>query len=416
MSMDKLRVGIFGAGRGMALAKCFMQLGAEIVALCDHHEGRRAAAMKQFDGGVAAYENFDAFIEHPMDVVVLANNFYQHAPYAVKCFERNIHVLSECISNGTMGEGVALVRAFEKSKSIYMLAENYPQMLFNREMKRVVDEGKLGKILYAEGEYNHPVSAWDTAFTKKNRFYPKHWRNFLPRTYYITHSLGPVMRITGATPKRVTAFAMYAPTKEEIPSASHNADKAANITTLNDDGSVFRITGCANFGAHHNAYRICGTKGQIENLRGMDHKVMLRYNEWDRPAGEPCEALYTPDWNDKDEAIIKKSGHGGGDYLTVRMFVECIKEGKQPPHPFDVYSATVMASVALLGHRSVLESGMPYDIPDFRKEEDKQRYENDFLTPFYGDDGSEPTLPCCSDPSYQPTEKQMELYFKELEK
>ena len=27
-----------------------------------------------------------------------------------------------------------------------------------------------------------------------------------------------------------------------------------------------------------------------------------------------------------------------------------------------------------------------------------------------------PTLPCCSNPNYKPTEKQMELYHKELEK
>lgn len=60
-----------------------------------------------------------------------------------------------------MAEGVELVRAFEKSNSIYMLAENYPQMIFNREMKRVCDTGTLGKILYAEGEYNHPVSPYD---------------------------------------------------------------------------------------------------------------------------------------------------------------------------------------------------------------------------------------------------------------
>ena len=53
--------------------------------------------------------------------------------------------------------------------------------------------------------------------------------------------------------------------------------------TQNDDGSVFRFTGCAAFGGHHNAYRVCGTKGQIENLRGMGGKVMLRYNKWEKP-------------------------------------------------------------------------------------------------------------------------------------
>lgn len=414
--MERIRIGLFGAGRGMDLAKNFMLLDADIVAICDNHKDRRAAAMKQLDKTVAEYEDFDEFIKHPMDAVILANNFYQHAPYAIKCFEKNLHVFCECVSNSTMSEGVALIRAFEKSKSIYMLAENYPQMKFNREMKRVVEGGTLGKIMYAEGEYNHPVSPWDTDFTKRYRFYPKHWRHFLPATYYITHSLGPVMHITGATPKKVSAFPMYAPLPDDVPTASYNADQAANITTLNDDGSVFRVTAWATYGAHHNSYRICGTKGQVENLRGMDGRVMLRYNKWDMPQGVEQDQLYMPSWNDKDEALIKKSGHGGGDFLTARMFVECLKEGKQPPHPFDVYSATVMSSVAILGHRSVLDGGNTYDIPDFRKEEDRKKYENDDLTPFWGDDGSAPTLPCCSNPDFKPSEKQMELYLKELEK
>lgn len=414
--MEKIRVGVFGAGRGMDLAKCFMLLDAEIVAICDNNKERREKALNSLDASVAPYDNFDEFINHPMDAVILANNFHQHAPYAIKCFEHNIHVLSECTANGTMGEGVALARAFEKSKSIYMLSENYPQMRFNREMKRIVDSGKLGKILYAEGEYNHPVSAWDTEFTKTYKFYPEHWRHFLPATYYITHSLGPVMHITGATPKKVTAFAMYAPKEEDVPNASYNADRGANITTLNDDGSVFRVTGCVAYGAHHNAYRVCGTRGQIENLRGMDDRVMLRYNKWDIPEGEAREHLYKPSWNDKDEALIEKSGHGGGDFLTVRMFMDCVKQGKQPPHPFDIYSATTMSSVAILGHRSVLEGGRVYDLPDFRKEEDRRIYENDDLTPFWGDNGEAPTIPCCSNPDYKPTATQMELYLKELEK
>ena len=414
--MKKIRVGVFGVGRGMDLAKNFMLLNAEIVAICDNHKGRRDAAIARLDKSVVAYDRFDDFIEHPMDAVILANNFYQHAPYAIKCFEKNIHVFCECTSNGTMAEGVELVRAFEKSKSIYMLAENYPQMRFNREMKRIADSGLLGKILYAEGEYNHPGDPWDTEFTKTYCFYPKHWRHFLPATYYITHSLGPVMHITGATPKKVSAFAIYAPSEEDVPNASHSADRAANITTLNDDGSVFRVTGCASFGAHHNSYRVCGTKGQIENLRGFDDRVMLRYNKWDTPEGEESEQMYKPSWHDKDEAIIQKSGHGGGDYITVRMFLDCVRERKQPPNPFDIYSATVMSSVAILGHRSVLESGKTYDIPDFRKEEDRKLYENDDLTPFWGDDGSAPTLACCSNPDYKPTYKQMELYLEELKK
>ena len=412
--MKNLKIGIFGVGRGMDIAKNFMLLGCNIVAICEFNDERREKAAKTLDSSVAVYKDFDSFIEHDMDAVVLANYFHEHAPYAIKCFEKGIHVFSECISNGTMAEGVELIRAFEKSNSIYMLAENYPQMKFNREMKRIVDTNTLGKILYAEGEYNHPCNPEDTGFKKVYNYFEKHWRNYLPRTYYITHSLGPVMYSTGATPKKVTAFAIFDPLKGDVPTASYGGDRAAIVTTQNDDGSVFRVTGCAGFGAHHNAYRICGSVGQIENLRGMGEKIMLRYNSWSKPEGAEENSCYDPSWNDKDEDLINQSGHGGSDYLTARMFAECVLANKQPPHPFDIHSAVVMSSVAILGHRSMLEGGKTYDIPDFHDEACRKQYENDRISPFYSTDGKAPYIPCCSHPDFKPTEKQIELYNKVL--
>ena len=411
--MSNLKIGVFGAGRGVDLAQNFMMLNCDIVALCDFREDRLKKGASKLADGVALYNDFDKFLDHGMDAVVIANFFNEHAPYAIKCFERGIHVFCECISNGTMAEGVELIEAFEKSSSIYMLAENYPQMKFNREIKRICDGGTLGKILYAEGEYNHPSSVYDAKLYKGCIYYEGHWRNYLPRSYYVTHSLGPLMWATGATPKRVSAFAAFSPDASDEPSARQVGDKATLIMTQNDDGSVFRFTGCAAFGAHHNAYRVCGTKGQIENLRGMGKKVMLRYNSWDKPEDvEDTNNLYEPSWNDKDEELIEKSGHGGADYLTVRMFLDCIKAKKQPEHPFDIYSALNMSSVAILSHRSVLEGGKPYDIPDFQEKKWREMYRNDRLTPFLGENGEEPTLPCCSHTDYKPSEKQVEMFME----
>ena len=413
--MKKIKIGILGAGRGIDIAQNLMLLDCEIVALCDFNEKRRNEGIEKLGIEVKAFDSFDDFIEYDMDAVVLANYFHEHAPYAIKCFEKGIHVFSECISNGTMAEGVELIRAYEKSNSIYMLAENYPQMIFNREMKRVCDGGTLGKILYAEGEYNHPVLPDDIEFSKGYVYFIEHWRNFLPRSYYLTHSLAPLMWSTGATPRRVSAVPVYAPFRETV-TARRVGDRAAIITTVNDDNSVFRVTGCSAFGAHHNAYRVCGENGQIENLRGMGSKIMLRYNGWAIPEGKEEINLYEPQWNDKDEESIEQSGHGGGDYIIARMFLDCIREGRQPEHPFDIYSAVSMASTAILAHRSILNGGVPYDIPDFRLEECREEYENDRQTPFCGTDGSRPDIPCCSNPDYAPTEemiRKMEEALKE---
>ena len=70
-----------------------------------------------------------------------------------------------------------------------------------------------------------------------------------------------------------------------------------------------------------------------------------------------------------------------------------------------------MASVAILGHKSLLEKGVPYDIPDFRNEEDRKKWENDFSTPFRIGD-KEPDIPCCSHPDYIPDEEKIRNYLK----
>jgi hypothetical protein len=55
---------------------------------------------------------------------------------------------------------------------------------------------------------------------------------------------------------------------------------------------------------------------------------------------------------------------------------------------FNVYRATALSAAAILGWRSVLEGSKELEIPDFTKEEDRKKYENDFLSPF-AEEGSE---------------------------
>lgn len=118
--------------------------------------------------------------------------------------------------------------------------------------------------------------------------------------------------------------------------------------------------------------------------------------------------FYMPEWHGVAADVVNQFGHGGGDYFVMRRFFEAIRTQSQPD--FDVYFATTTASVAILSHRSMLAGGEPFDIPDFHKEEDRIKYENDTLTPFFGSDGSEPTMPCCSRPDYRPSEEQLSKY------
>ena len=409
--MKNVRIGIFGLNRGSHFINHFLANNADIVAICDKNPRWLDAAAKKLGNSVAAYSDFDSFIEHPMDAVFLANYFHEHTPYAIRCLEKNIHVLSECTSNSTLAEGVALVRAAEKSKAFYMISENYPFMLFNREMKRVYEGGTLGKVLFAEGEYNHPGDPYSDA---SMYLYDsdKHWRIFLPRSYYITHSLAPLMYATGSLPVKVSAMPVFCPLPEDCHSIDYKGDKAAIVTCLNDDKSVFRVTGCAGFGAEENSYRICGEKGQIENIRGSDNMINLNYSRWEVPEGKDRHNYYQCNLEDKDDELIKKAGHGGGDFIVAREFLNCIRNNKRPE--MDEYFATLLASVAIFAHRSILNGGVTYEIPDFKKEEDRAKYENDTTSPFWYSDGTKPDIRCCSDPSHKPTKQQIENFQKAL--
>lgn len=410
MEKKVIKMGVFGGARGSHFYRCIEDNGGEIVAVCDFSDEALEKAKSEIGGSVATYRDFDAFIAHEgLEAIMVSNYFHEHATFAIAAMEKGIHVISECTSNGTMAEGVALVRAQEKTGAVYMLAENYPFMLFNQEMKRVYDSGVLGRALYCEGEYNHPVNPADAKGIATLCPSSKHWRFHLPRTYYITHALAPLMYITGRTPVRVSALPVLSHHRDMFDGAGRGVpEKAAIITCLNDDRSVFRVTGCAAFGAHEKSYRICGENGQMENVRNGTDDVLISYNPWQIPDGQQEHNTYTPVLVDEEKEKIERAGHGGGDYFVIREFFNAIREGRQPC--FDVYFATTMASVAIMAHRSMLEDGVPYDVPDLRREEDRVKYESDTLSPFYGTDGTAPSLPGTNQPDFWQTPAGMAQY------
>ncbi len=82
---------------------------ASVVAICDNNPEVLQRQKERDDvDGVTFYDNFDAFIEHDMDAVVLANYAHQHAPFAIKAMKKGKHVFSEVLPVQTMKEAVEL--------------------------------------------------------------------------------------------------------------------------------------------------------------------------------------------------------------------------------------------------------------------------------------------------------------------
>jgi len=381
-----IKVGVVGLRRGMHIANSAKDVNMQLVAICDIWEDKLREVGKNLN--VSTYTEFDKFLEHDMDAVILANYFNEHALYAIKALEAGKHVLSETSCNSTIAEGVALCRAVEKANLVYMLAENYPYTKFNQEMRRLYFSGEIGEVTYAEGEYNHPMDDISQLKLSPGRY---HWRNWIPPTYYNTHALAPLMYITDTMPIKVNGLSIAIQKKNRL--TMRVRDPGFAILCRMNNGAVFRLFGLGLAG-HSIWYRLHGTKGAMETLRGAGYfaseQIRIWHEEWDLEPGQVTEKTYMPEWPQHSE-IAKKAGHGGGDFWVNYYFTEAIRKGEQPY--FDVYKGVTASTVGILAWKSALEDGKPFDVPNFYSENDRKKYENDNWSPFPKDAGPGQPLP-----------------------
>lgn len=371
MSGKKVRIGVFGGRRGQSLMSVLAHHGdAELVAVCDQH----APALEQCrrmaeDAGssLACYEDFDRFLDHDMDAVVLANFATEHAPYAIRLLDSGRHVFSELMPCETMAEGVALVEAVERSGRIYGYGENCCFMPAAAEMRRLYRAGDLGEFLYAEGQYIHDCEAHWAGMTWGD---PNHWRNWTPSTFYVTHSSGPIMWVTGTRPVRLTGY--------ETPNVNRRrygglAGDMALVTCQMSNGGVFAILP---WGPLKRDYLIWlalyGSKGAVE-LERNGSWTSLRLFRDDGSGARQYEGDYPPEV----KAAAEGADHGGADFFPLHYWLQRILDRPDSDLMIDIYMALDMTFPGMLGYRSICEGNRPIDVPDFRNQEEREHYRGD---------------------------------------
>ncbi len=374
---EKLKIGVFGAYRGQAMIDVLLNHPkAELVAVCDKYRpalDKVEAKAKENDLKVALYKTFDEFENHPMDAVVLANYATEHAPYAIRLLKAGKHILCEVLPCETLSQAVELVEAVEQSGKVYAYAENYCYMAHTFEMWRRYENGDIGEVMYGEGEYVHDCGGiWQRiTYGEEN-----HWRNLMYSTYYCTHSIGPLLAITGQRPVSVVGFeTMPAPWMVDLGSKSGlpggviimNMDNGAVFKSLH--GSLKREPGSVN-------YQVYGTKGMMESNRWNGEEMSLYIEGEELCKGELSH--YKPEKFVSADLAKNFAGHGGSDFYPTHFFIEKIlgtEEGKK--YSIDVYQAIDMGLCGIMAYRSILTGNKAVEIPNLRIKSERDKYRND---------------------------------------
>lgn len=166
----KLRVAVIGCGSvsNRYIPKLMASPMIEVVSLCDIKYNRAEEQNRQYNVNAKTYRNIDEMLKGvPFDMMVTLTDMQIHGELNKKALMAGKHVWSEKPMANTYAEGKALLD-LAKSKKLRIWGApavvNSPQFAF---MSKQIQEGKLGRVSSAHGQYGHTGPNWSAFFYEK---------------------------------------------------------------------------------------------------------------------------------------------------------------------------------------------------------------------------------------------------------
>jgi len=162
----KLRLGMVGGGQGAfigAVHRISSRIDDryELVAGCLSSTPDKALASAQEIGldSSRSYPDFNKMAESEssrsdgIEVVAIVTPNHMHAKPAIAFLKKDIHVICDKPMTSSIEEAKELHTEVKKSNAHFFLTHNYSGYPVVREMRRLVEEGFLGKIRLVKGSY-----------------------------------------------------------------------------------------------------------------------------------------------------------------------------------------------------------------------------------------------------------------------
>jgi predicted dehydrogenase len=105
------------------------------------------------------YNNVQELLEN-VDVIDVCAPNYAHAPYAIWALKQNKSVMTEKPPAKCSLETKRIIETAKNSKGLYQINENFFWQVFVRELKKVIDSGKIGKVTKMNTMLGHGGPSW----------------------------------------------------------------------------------------------------------------------------------------------------------------------------------------------------------------------------------------------------------------
>lgn len=166
----KIKVALIGCGSvsNRYIPQLLSSPMIELVSLCDIKPERAVNQNKEYKVNATTYPSIDAMLAGvPFDLMVTTTDMQIHGDLNKKALQAGKHVWSEKPMANTYAEGKALLD-LAKSKGLRIWGApavvNSPQFVF---MSKAIQEGKIGTVASAHGQYGHTGPGWSAFFYEK---------------------------------------------------------------------------------------------------------------------------------------------------------------------------------------------------------------------------------------------------------
>lgn len=387
-----VRVGVIGTGnRGKSLLGVLMHSpGVTVPAICDIDTKAAEAAQKIVtDAGQASPEAYtrdehvyqELVARDDLDAVIIATPWNWHTPMAVDAMKAGKYVGVEVPAALTLEECWALVNTHEETKVPCMMLENWSFRRDNLAVLNMIRQGVLGEIVHCHCAHSHDcIDHW--FFDPQGNM---RWGGeFLVKRncdQYPTHSQGPVLSWLdincGDAYATITSMASdskginaYFARKfgPDHPNAKRTYKQGDIVTSMvrTHQGKTLVINYDMQLPRpYDNRWMVQGTLGIYNEQRNSVYVEgrSPKYHDWE--SFDPYQKEFDHPWWKALEAEAGEAGHGGTDYLELKMFLQAVREKTQTP--IDVYDSATMSSIVALSEESIAKGSMPVECPDFTR-------------------------------------------------
>lgn len=358
-SDTKIRIGVVGGGFGCSYY-WHEHPNCTVAAVSDLRSDRRDLLVKTYHCDTV-YESLEKLIlDKNIDAVAVFTGAPDHVRHCCAVMNSGKHVLSAVPAAGSLEECQTLIDTVKKTGMTYMMAETSYYRQEAITARQWYKEGKFGKVLFVETEYNHDMTRDAPALNFYNG--QRTWRYGFPPMHYPTHALAFVTGITGERMAEATCIGVRA---ENDPVYQDNVYKNpfcnASAYYKTDRGNAVR----------HTEFRHAAA-GVAERAQwyGDEMSFFMPTPNGAPPIvfhrGQKAEPFDQPlHWKSEmlPEPLRHDSGHGGSHTFLTHEFIMALVEQRRPA--VDVYEAVAYTAPGLVAHQSALKDGERMKIPDF---------------------------------------------------